>query len=62
MVMPWPTRATTPAPCKPTSATAIFSIRSGTPSYHQTRFKDFWRDVVVAIGRYLRYAEDMQAV
>jgi len=34
-VTPWPTRATTPAPCKPTSATATFSIPFGTPSYHQ---------------------------
>ena len=34
-VIPWPTRATTPAPCKPTSATATFSIPSGTPSNHQ---------------------------
>jgi integrase len=32
-VMPWPTRATTPAPCQPTSATATFSTPSGTPNY-----------------------------
>src|SRR5450759_1057966 len=34
-VMPWPTRATTPAPCKPTSATATFSIPSGTLNCHR---------------------------
>src|SRR5450830_578759 len=34
-VMPWPTRATTPAPCKPTLATATFSIPSDTPSYRR---------------------------
>ena len=34
-VMPWPTRATTRAPCKPTSATETFSIPSATPSYRR---------------------------
>jgi hypothetical protein len=34
-VMPWPTRATTPAHCKPTLATATFSIPSDTPSYRR---------------------------
>ena len=40
-VTPWPTRATTHAPCKPTSATATFSIPSGTPSYHRRGLRIF---------------------
>jgi integrase len=39
-----PTKATTRAPCKPTSGTATSSTRLRYTDLSPTRFRDFWRD------------------